>query len=151
MPSGIHAVADMTFLCLREWYPFSETVFCRCRQSRFREKIHKGERRIKYWNLFQIFFIPNRILSYPKIVKGECRSKRENLFFKFDYAEPHPILSKDCERWAKNKISKLVSVFFIPNRILSPREKSGKNFFTFPSQCFRSKSFIYRFFYYFCM
>ena len=54
-------------------------------------KIVKGERRIKYRNLFQIFFIPNRILSYPKIVKGECRSKRENLFFKFDYAEPHPI------------------------------------------------------------
>ena len=58
-----------------------------------------------------------------KIVKGECRSKRENLFSKFDYAELTPFFWK----------------------------KSGKNFFTFPSQCFRSKSFIYRFFYYFFM
>ena len=43
-------------------------------------KIVKGERRIKYRNLFQIFFIPNRILSYLKIVKGERRIKYRNLF-----------------------------------------------------------------------
>lgn len=36
-----------------------------------RVKIVQGERRTKYRNLFQIFFIPNRILSYSKIVKAE--------------------------------------------------------------------------------
>jgi len=36
--------------------------------------------------------IPNRILAYEKIVKGERRGKRKTKFFKFDYPEPHPSL-----------------------------------------------------------
>ena len=37
-------------------------------------------------------FIHNYILKYgTNIVKGECRDKRK-LYFRLDYAEPHPIL-----------------------------------------------------------
>jgi hypothetical protein len=39
---------------------------------------------------FSDLTIPNRILAYLKIVKGERRSKRKTKFFKFDYPEPHP-------------------------------------------------------------
>ena len=44
-------------------------------------KIVKGEGRIKYRNLLQIFFIPRRILSYSKIVKGESRKPSLLEFF----------------------------------------------------------------------
>ena len=43
-------------------------------------KIVKGESRIKYRNLFQIFFIPSRILSYSKIVKGDRIEKPKTQF-----------------------------------------------------------------------
>ena len=47
----------------------------------------------------RILILPNRILSYSKIAKGECNSKRENeVFTDFDIAEPHPILFRDSER-----------------------------------------------------
>ena len=35
-----------------------------------------------------------------KIVKGESKDKRENLFFFFVYDEPHPIFYKDKESLA---------------------------------------------------
>ena len=38
------------------------------------------------------------VCKATKIVKGERRGKRKTKFFKFDYPEPHPILSKDSER-----------------------------------------------------
>ena len=58
-------------------------------------KIVKGERRMKYRNLFQIFFMPNRILSSSKIVKAESRGKWKTKFSTFDYAEPHPVFSEN--------------------------------------------------------
>lgn len=43
--------------------------------------------------------MPNRRLSFAKIVKGECNSKWKNkVFTDFDIAEPHPVLFKDSER-----------------------------------------------------
>ena len=40
--------------------------------------------------------LPNRILSYSKIVKGESNSKWKNkVFTDFDIAEPHPIIYFD--------------------------------------------------------
>jgi len=42
--------------------------------------------------------IPNRLLSYGKIVKGERRDKRKTKFFRFGYPEPPPVLWKDSER-----------------------------------------------------
>jgi|GEM_PF-2864526 len=41
-------------------------------------KIRKGERRIKYRNSFQIFFIPNRILSSVE----ENIQRQKNLIFR---------------------------------------------------------------------
>ena len=61
----------------------------------FSVKIVKGERRMKYRNLFQIFFMPNRILSSSKIVKGESRGKWKTKFSTFDYAEPDPVFSEN--------------------------------------------------------
>ncbi|MEJ8768249.1 hypothetical protein [Prevotella sp. HCN-7019] len=47
----------------------------------------------------QILILPNRILSYLKIAKGESNSKWKNkVFTDFDIAEPHPVLFKDSER-----------------------------------------------------
>ena len=42
--------------------------------------------------------MPNRILSYEKIVKGERKDKQKTKFSMFGYTEPHPIFSKDSER-----------------------------------------------------
>ena len=50
---------------------------------------------MKYRNLFQIFFMPNRILSSSKIVKGESRGKWKTKFSIFDFAEPHPVFSEN--------------------------------------------------------
>ncbi|WP_418946545.1 hypothetical protein [Phocaeicola plebeius] len=61
-------------------------------------KIVKGERRDKRKRSFSGLAIPNRILSYGKIVKGERRDKRKTKFFRFGYPEPYPVLWKDSER-----------------------------------------------------
>ena len=71
--------------------------------------IVKGERRIKYRNLFQIFFIPNRSLYSTNIAKGEGR--KPNLF-EF-YAKPHPVFYKYIRKVnirQKNRRAK----FFLP-------------------------------------
>ena len=48
--------------------------------------------------------LPNRILHYTNITKGECRGKRK-FHFRFDYAEPHPIFYKYSEsRMHKNEL-----------------------------------------------
>ena len=84
--------------------------------------IGKGERRIKYRNLFQIFFIPNRSLYSTNIAKGEGR--KPNLF-EF-YAKPHPVFYKYSERlildrrteeqnFSRLSILKYVLVFFCQN------------------------------------
>jgi len=65
----------------------------------FCQNIAKGERRIKYRNLFQIFFIPSRILYYPNIAKGEGR--KLNLF-EF-YAKPQPIFYKFKRKRAETR------------------------------------------------
>ena len=73
--------------------------------------IAKGERRTKYWNLFQIFFIPNRILFYENIVKAESRGKWKTQFFNLTmprrilyYSIPAVILSgaKNLESLSAN-------------------------------------------------
>jgi len=53
---------------------------------------------------FLDFFLPNCILSYLKIVKGECRDKQKTQFLDF-FAEPHPILhvAKDNTNRKQNK------------------------------------------------
>jgi len=49
--------------------------------------------------VLHVLALPNRILSYAKIVKGESNSKRKNeVFTIFDIAEPNPIFYKDSER-----------------------------------------------------
>ncbi|MEJ8768207.1 hypothetical protein [Prevotella sp. HCN-7019] len=46
-----------------------------------------------------LLILPNRILSYTKIVKGERKDKNgKNCFFEIGFAEPHPILYKDSKR-----------------------------------------------------
>ena len=85
----------------------------------FHTNIVKGERRIKYRNLFRIFFLPNRILYSLNIAKGESRkySERreqrqiENVVFNFDYAEPHPIFYKYSERREQRQIENVVFNF----------------------------------------
>ena len=64
------------------------------------QKIVKGECNSKRKNeVFTDLILPNRILSYSKIVKGESNSKWKNIvFLNFGFAEPHPILFKDSER-----------------------------------------------------
>ena len=68
--------------------------------------------------------LPNRILSYQKIVKGECNSKWKNIvFLNFGFAEPHPILFKDSERFCNSKWKKEVFTdLILPSRILSYSE-----------------------------
>ena len=46
--------------------------------------------------------LPNRILHYTNITKGECKGKRKS-YFRFDYAEPHHIFYKYNERRVEKK------------------------------------------------
>ena len=54
-----------------------------------------------------------------KIVKGESKDKRENLFFEFGHAEPHPIFYKDSERRVQRQMKTMFSNLAMSSRILS--------------------------------
>ena len=43
------------------------------------------------------------LFHVTKIVKGECRDKRKNLFFKFGYTEPPPFFWKDMKGRAQRQ------------------------------------------------
>ena len=73
------------------------------------------------------------VCKATKIVKGERRGKRKTKFFKFDYPEPHPILSKDSERRAQYK-KETCLIFLLPSRVLAYEKivtfvKFATNFF----------------------
>ena len=64
----------------------------------FRQRYGKVSGEANEKQSFSDLTIPNRILAYGKIAKGEWRGKRKTKFFRFDYPEPHPSLWKDSER-----------------------------------------------------
>ena len=54
-----------------------------------------------YLKSFPFLLVKTTIFFYSitnaNIVKGECKGKRKS-YFRFDYAEPHPIFYKYSER-----------------------------------------------------
>ena len=56
---------------------------------------------------------PHPVFVEQRYKKGESRGKWKTKFSTFDYAEPNPILWKDSERRAENKISKLCFKYFL--------------------------------------
>ena len=63
--------------------------------------------------------LPNRSLSYLKIMQGESRGKRKRSF-QLDFAEPKLILFKDCKVRAETNENEVFSFGFAePKLILS--------------------------------
>ena len=66
-------------------------------------------------------------ITNANIVKGECKGKRKS-YFRFDYAEPHPILAASAANIEKSSWRKKSSVSFFSfntNSIILQKETLG--------------------------
>ena len=78
-------------------------------------------------NLISDLTMPNRILYSTNIVKGERKGKPKS-YFRFDYAEPHPILAANAANIEKSSWRKKSSVSFFSfntNSIILQKETLG--------------------------
>ena len=78
-------------------------------------------------NLISDLTMPNRILYSINIAKGERKDKRKS-YFRFDYAEPHPILAANAANIEKSSWRKKSSVSFFSfntNSIILQKETLG--------------------------
>ena len=84
-----------------------------------------------YLKSFPFFLVKTTIFFYSitnaNIVKGECKGKRKS-YFRFDYAEPHPILAANAANIEKSSWRKKSSVSFFSfntNSIILQKETLG--------------------------
>ena len=84
-----------------------------------------------YLKSFPFVLVKTTIFFYSitnaNIVKGECKGKRKS-YFRFDYAEPHPILAANAANIEKSSWRKKSSVSFFSfntNSIILQKETLG--------------------------
>ncbi|HAC13077.1 MAG TPA: hypothetical protein DCE67_05315 [Barnesiella intestinihominis] len=84
-----------------------------------------------YLKSFPFLLVKTTIFFYSitnaNIVKGECKGKRKS-YFRFDYAEPHPILAANAANIEKSSWRKKSSVSFFSfntNSIILQKETLG--------------------------
>ena len=81
-------------------YAEPQPIFAASRQSSERREQRQTENKVLW------LAMPSRILSYPKIVKGESNTKRSVLIF---IAEPQPVfyVCQHSERYGQKQVKKI--------------------------------------------